>query len=32
MENATRLCEARTLFLCEGDAFRVASMHNAPLA
>src|SRR5262249_51845275 len=32
--NAVRLCEAKfgTLFLCEGDAFRVASMHNAPLA
>src|SRR5262249_50049214 len=34
LANATRLCEAKfgTLFLCEGDAFRVASMHNAPLA
>ena len=34
LENATRICEAKfgTLFLCEGDAFRVASMHNAPLA
>src|SRR5262245_55932731 len=33
LANATRLCEARfgTLFLCEGDAFRVDSMHNAPL-
>src|SRR5262249_45427943 len=34
LANATRICEAKfgTLFLCEGDAFRVASMHNAPLA
>src|SRR5262245_2226836 len=34
LAKATRLCEAKfgTLFLCEGDAFRVASMHNAPLA
>src|SRR6516164_9639923 len=34
LANATRLCEAKfgTLFLCEGDAFRAASMHNAPLA
>ena len=34
LASATRLCEAKfgTLFLCEGDAFRVASMHNAPLA
>jgi hypothetical protein len=34
LANATRLCEAKfgTLFMCEGDAFRVASMHNAPLA
>ena len=34
LENATLLCEAKfgTLFLYEGDAFRVASMHNAPLA
>jgi len=34
LANATRLCEAKfgTLFLCEGDAFRVASMYNAPLA
>src|SRR5262249_33403478 len=34
LANAVRLCEAKfgTLFLCEGDAFRVASMHNAPLA
>jgi GAF domain-containing protein len=34
LANATRLCEAKfgTLFLCEGDAFRVVSMHNAPLA
>jgi GAF domain-containing protein len=34
LENATRICDAKfgTLFLCEGDAFRVASMHNAPLA
>src|SRR5262245_2266655 len=34
LANATRLCEAKfgTLFLCEGDGFRVASMHNAPPA
>jgi len=34
LEKAVRICEAKfgTLFLCEGDAFRVASMHNAPLA
>jgi hypothetical protein len=34
LANATRLCEAKfgTLFLCEGDAFRVASLHNAPMA
>src|SRR5262249_40545893 len=34
LENATRLCEAKfgTLYLCEGDAFRAVSMHNAPPA
>ena len=32
LENATRLCEANhgTLWLMEGDAFRVGAMHNAP--
>ena len=32
--NATRLCEANfgSLYLCEGDAFRIAAMHNAPPA
>ena len=32
LENATRLCEAKfgTLYLCEGDAFRVVALHNAP--
>src|SRR5262249_10134277 len=30
LENATRLCEARygTMWLCEGDAFRAASLHG----
>jgi signal transduction histidine kinase len=34
LANATRLCEAMfaTLYLCEGDGFRVVSMHNAPPA
>ena len=34
LENATRLCEAHfgVLSLCEGDAFRVVAMHNAPPA
>jgi GAF domain-containing protein len=32
--NATRLCEANfgSLYLCEGDAFRITAMHNAPSA
>jgi GAF domain-containing protein len=32
--NATRLCEANfgSLYLCEGDAFRITAMHNAPAA
>jgi GAF domain-containing protein/anti-sigma regulatory factor (Ser/Thr protein kinase) len=32
--NATRLCGAKfgTLYLCEGDAFRLTAMHNAPQA
>jgi signal transduction histidine kinase len=32
LANATSLCEAKfaNLFLCEGDAFRVVAMHNAP--
>ncbi len=32
--NATRLCNAKfgTLYLCEGDAFRLTAMHNAPPA
>jgi two-component system, NtrC family, sensor kinase len=32
--NATRLCEANfgSLYLCEGDAFRITAMHNAPPA
>ena len=32
LENATQLCEANhgTLWLREGDAFRVGAMHNAP--
>jgi GAF domain-containing protein len=34
LSNATSLCEAKfaNLFLCEGDAFRVVAMHNAPTA
>jgi two-component system NtrC family sensor kinase len=30
LANATRLCDATfgSLFLCEGDAFRIAAMHN----
>ena len=34
LENATRLCGAHfgVLSLCEGDAFRVVAMHNAPSA
>ena len=34
LANATQLCEAKfgTLYLCEGDAFRVAAMHDAPSA
>ncbi|MEJ2377120.1 MAG: GAF domain-containing protein, partial [Pseudolabrys sp.] len=34
LENATRICHANfgTLYLCEGDAFRVAAMHNVPPA
>ena len=34
LENATRLCGAHfgVLSLCEGDAFRVVAMHNAPPA
>src|SRR5262249_12947797 len=34
LENATRICEAKfgTLYLCEGDAFRLAAMHNPPPA
>jgi signal transduction histidine kinase len=34
LANATSLCEAKfaNLFLCEGDAFRVVAMHNAPTA
>ena len=34
LANATSLCEAKfaNLFLCEGDAFRVVAMHNAPPA
>jgi GAF domain-containing protein len=32
LANATRLCEAKfgTLFRCEGDAYRVVALHNAP--
>jgi GAF domain-containing protein len=32
LENAVRICEAKfgTLYLCEGDGFRAAAMHNAP--
>ena len=34
LENATRICEAKfgTLYLRDGDAFRVAAMHNTPPA
>src|SRR5262245_4793712 len=34
VENATRLCDANfgSLYLCEGDAFRLTAMHNAPPA
>jgi GAF domain-containing protein/CheY-like chemotaxis protein len=34
LENATRICEAKfgTLYLREGDAFRLGAMHNAPPA
>jgi GAF domain-containing protein len=34
LANATRLCEANfgSLYLYEGDAFRIAGMHNAPPA
>src|SRR5262245_60231529 len=34
LANATRICEAKfgTLYLRDGDAFRVASLHNAPPA
>src|SRR5262249_30036074 len=34
LENATRICEAKfgTLYLCEGDAFRLGAMHNPPPA
>jgi GAF domain-containing protein len=34
LANATRLCEAKfgTLYLRDGDAFRAASLHNAPPA
>ena len=34
MENATRICAAKfgTLFLSEGNAYRVVAMHNAPTA
>jgi two-component system, NtrC family, sensor kinase len=34
LANATRLCEANfgSLYLCEGDAFRITAMHNAPPA
>ena len=33
LENATRICTAKfgTLYLCEGDGFRAAAMHNVPL-
>jgi GAF domain-containing protein len=32
LANAVRICEAKfgTLYLCEGDGFRAATMHNAP--
>jgi GAF domain-containing protein len=34
LSNAVRICEAKfgSLYLCEGDAFRVTAQHNAPLA
>jgi len=34
LENATRICEAKfgTMWLREGDAFRVVALHNAPPA
>jgi len=34
LANATRLCEANfgSLYLYEGDAFRITAMHNAPTA
>ena len=34
LENATRICAAKfgTLFLSEGNAYRVVAMHNAPTA
>jgi two-component system, NtrC family, sensor kinase len=34
LENATRICEAKfgTMWLREGDAFRVVALHNAPSA
>ena len=34
LANATRICEAKfgTLFLSEGDTFRVGALHNAPPA
>src|SRR5262249_9479009 len=34
LANAARLCEANcgSLYLYEGDAFRITAMHNAPLA
>jgi GAF domain-containing protein len=34
LANMVRLCEAKfgNLFLCDGDAFRIVAMHNAPPA
>ena len=34
LENATRICEAKfgSLYLCEGDGFRVVALHGAPPA
>jgi GAF domain-containing protein len=34
LSNATRICDAKfgTLYLCEGDAFRLGAMYNAPRA
>jgi GAF domain-containing protein/anti-sigma regulatory factor (Ser/Thr protein kinase) len=34
LENAVRICGAKfgTLYMCEGDGFRAAAMHNAPAA